>query len=142
MHGTNSTDHEIESHRAGRHIEDIGKDVVDVMFKVHKEMGPGLNEAVYEECLKIEFAKRKIPVKFREPITIEYCGQVLQQTYEADILVEGRVIVELKAVPVLLPVHKAQLLNYLKLTDTVLGYLVNFTVPLIKDGIHRFKNGY
>lgn len=142
MHGTYLTDHGMESYGAGRQLEDIGKDVVDVMFTVHKEMGPGLNEAVYEECLKIEFAKRNIPVKFREPITIEYCGQILEQTYEADILVEGRVIVELKAVTTLLPVHKAQLLNYLKLTDVILGYLVNFNVPLIKDGIHRFKNGY
>lgn len=142
MHDKERTDHEIESHKAGRQLEDIGRDVVDVLFKVHKEMGPGLNEAVYEECLKIEFAERNIPVKFREPITIEYCGYVLEQSYEADILVEGRVIVELKAVTAILPVHKAQLLNYLKLTDIVLGYLVNFNVPLIKDGIHRFKNGY
>lgn len=135
-------DFEEESVDAGRTLDEIGRDVVDVLYTVHKEMGPGLAEAVYEECLMLEFAKRNIPVKFQEPITIEYFGVTLKQYYVADILVEGRVIIELKAVSELLPVHKAQLLNYLKLTDTKLGYLVNFWVPLIKDGIHRFKNGY
>lgn len=142
MHDSYSTQDEMDSKNAGRTLDEIGKDVVDILFTVHKEMGPGLAEEVYEECLMIEFEKRKITARFQEPITIEYCGQKLKKYYIADILVEGRVIVELKAVSELIPVHKAQLLNYLKITDTQLGYLVNFNVPLIKDGIHRFRNGY
>jgi len=136
------SEHAQASIDAGRTLDEIGKDVVDVVFTVHKHMGPGLNEAVYMECLEKEFAKRNIPVKFKERIDIEYCGEPLEQYYEADVVVEGRVILEIKAVKELLPVHEAQLLNYLKLTDTELGYLINFHVALIKDGIKRRRNGY
>ena len=136
------TQNEMDGGKPGRTLDEIAKDIVDVFFTVHKHMGPGLNEAVYEECLMIEFNKRQIPTKFQERITIEYCGQQLEQYYIADIVVEGKIIVELKAVSEILPVHKAQLLNYLKITNTQLGFLVNFNVPLIKNGIHRFRNGY
>lgn len=136
------SDHEWESIRAGRTLDEIGKDVVDVVYTVHKHMGSGLNEGVYEECLQKEFAKRKIPAVFQEPITIEYCGEQLEKKYVADVLVEGRVILELKAVSELLPIHEAQLLNYLKLTGKELGFLINFNVKLIKDGIRRRRNGY
>jgi GxxExxY protein len=135
-------EHEEASIKAGRALDEIGRDIVDVMYTVHREMGPGLAEAVYHECVCMEFETRNIPFCSQEPIAIEYKDQPLAARYIADILVEGRVIVELKAVKELLPVHEAQILNYLKLTDTKLGYLVNFNVPMIKDGIKRRVNNY
>ncbi len=104
-------------------------------------MGPGLNEAVYKECLIKEFARRKIPIRVEEPIDIEYRGEPLIQYYVADFVVEGRVIMEIKAIKELLPVHEAQIINYLKLTKLKLGYLINYHVALIKDGIKRRRNG-
>lgn len=135
-------EYEKESLESGRTLDEIGRDIVDVLYTVHKEMGPGLAEAVYEECVCRELADRKIPFKCQEPIEIEYKGAKLDKRYIADLLVEGRVIVEIKALTQLAPVHEAQLINYLKLTGTKLGYLVNFTVPLIKDGIKRRVNNY
>ena len=127
---------------AGRTLDQIGKDVVDAVFTVHKTMGPGLNEAVYHECLCREFKHRGIPFASHELITIEYRGEELDKKYVTDLVVEGRVIVEINSVAELLPVHEAQLLNYLKLTNTQLGYLVNFNVELIKNGIRRRVNDF
>lgn len=133
---------EKESLAAGRTLDEIGKDVVDVLFKVHFNMGPGLAEEVYDECVCIELTRRRIPFTRQERIDIEYDGEPLKTYYIADFVVEGRVIIELKAVKELLPVHEAQLINYLKLTDTKLGYLVNFHVAKIKDGIKRRVNNF
>jgi GxxExxY protein len=105
-------------------------------------MGPGLAEAVYAECLLREFRRRNIPVKCQEPITISYKGEQLETYYIADIVVEGRVIIEVKAVKEILPLFEAQLLNYLKLTNTQLGYLINFNVELIKNGMRRRVNNF
>jgi GxxExxY protein len=142
MNRDDLTEHEFESIQKGRTLDEIGKDIVDAAYQVHTTMGPGLNEAVYEECMRREFNRRKIPVNCQEQITIEYKGEKLDTYYIADMVVEGRVIVELKAVSEILPIHEAQLLNYLKLTNTRLGFLINFNVELIKNGIRRRKNGY
>lgn len=133
---------EKESIDSGRTLDEIGKDVVDALFKVHYNMGPGLAEEVYEECMCKELTRRGIPFTCQERINIEYDGELLETYYIADLVVEGRVIVELKAVRELLPVHEAQIINYLKLTGARLGYLVNFHVAKIKDGIKRRVNNF
>lgn len=142
MNREDYTDHELESIKKGRSLDQIGKDVVDAAYQVHKIMGPGLAEAVYQECLEREFRRRQIPFVSQEPITIYYKGEQLVTRYIADLVVEGKVIVELKAVAEFHPIFEAQLLNYLKLTNTGLGFLINFNVELIKDGIRRRKNGF
>lgn len=125
-----------------RTLDEIGKDIVDSAFQVHITMGPGLAEAVYQECMEREFNRRNIPFSRQEPITISYKGEQLETRYIADLVVEGRVIVELKAVTELIPLFEAQLLNYMKLTNTQLGYLINFNVELIKSGIKRRVNNF
>ncbi len=142
MNREDYTEHELESIKKGRSLDQIAKDVVDSAYQVHKIMGPGLAEAVYQECIEREFRRRQIPFVSQEPITIYYKGEQLVARYIADLVVEGRVIVELKAVSELHPIFEAQLLNYLKLSNTKLGFLINFNVELIKDGIRRRKNGY
>ncbi|AWV98176.1 GxxExxY protein [Arcticibacterium luteifluviistationis] len=116
--------------------------VVNAAFEVHKNMGPGLLESVYETCMLKEFELQNIPVYAQVPVPIIYKGQTLDKDYRIDLLVGGEVLVELKAVEYVLPVHHAQLLSYLKLTDKQVGFLINFNVPLIKNGIKRFVNNY
>ncbi len=142
MNREDLADHEFESIQKGRTLDQIGKDIVDSAYQVHKTMGSGLYEAVYQECMEREFRHRNIPFSRQEPITITYKGEELDTKYVADLVVEGRVIIELKAVTELVPLFEAQLLNYLKLTNTQLGYLINFNVLLIKDGIRRRVNNY
>lgn len=142
MNREDFAEHEIHSINTGRTLDQIGKDVVDAAYQVHKTMGPGLAEAIYQECMEREFQRRHIPFVRQEPITIYYKDEELRTRYIADLVVEGRVIVELKAVSELHPIFEAQLLNYLKLSNTKLGFLINFNVELIKDGIRRRKNGY
>jgi GxxExxY protein len=95
-------------------------------FRVYRAMGHGFLEAVYQECLAIEFAKRNIPFVAQAPLSLRYEGQVLRQAYQADFVCFDRIVVELKAVRVIAPEHRAQLFNYLKATDLELGLLVNF----------------
>lgn len=116
--------------------------VVNAAFEVHKNMGPGLLESVYETCMLKEFEIQKIPVYAQVPVPIIYKGQTLDKEYRIDLLVGGEVLVELKAIEYVMPVHHAQLLSYLKLTDKQIGFLINFNVPLIKNGIKRFVNNY
>ena len=142
MNKEDYADHELESIRKGRTLDQIGKDIVDAAYQVHRAMGPGLYEAVYQECMEREFRRRNIPFARQEPITIYYKDEELETKYIADLVVEGRVIVELKAVTELHSIFEAQLLNYLKLTGTQLGYLINFNVELIKDGINRRVNNF
>jgi len=115
----------------------IAKAVVDCSFRVHSNLGPGLLESVYEVCLAHEFHKAGIPFEKQCSLPVVYDGIRLDAGLRLDFLVGGTVIVELKAVESLLPIHQAQLLTYLKLTRHRLGLLINFNVPLIKDGIRR-----
>ena len=110
---------------------------MDAAFAVHSKLGPGLLESVYEVCLVHELKKRGLVVERQIPLPIEYDGIRLDAGLRLDLLVESCVIVELKAVESLLPVHKAQILTYLKLTGHRLGILINFHVSLIRDGIKR-----
>jgi GxxExxY protein len=117
--------------------EQIGKQIVDIAFQLHKALGPGLLEGVYEKCFCYELTKRKIQFITQKKVPIIYDNIEFEEGLRLDLLVEDLVIVELKAQENYHPVWEAQLLSYLKLTNKQLGYLINFTVPLIKDGIKR-----
>ncbi|MDX9972717.1 MAG: GxxExxY protein [FCB group bacterium] len=117
--------------------EAIGRQVVDSAYSVHRELGPGLIEPIYEPCFIHELRLRGLNVQRQQVLPICYKGLRLEKALRLDLLVNESVIVELKAVELILPVFRAQLLSYLRLTDLRLGYLINFNVPLIKDGIER-----
>ena len=117
--------------------EDLTKQVVDAAFAVHSALGPGLLESVYETCLAYELKKRRIPFQRQVLLPIVYDGVTLDANLRIDFLVGECVIVELKAVDRDHPLFVAQVLTYLKLTGHRLGLLINFNVPLIKDGIRR-----
>ena len=115
--------------------------VVDSAIKIHKVLGPGLLEGAYEACLIHELRKRGLNVQSQVELPINYEDVTLDVGYRVDMLIEGKVILELKAVVKLLPVHEAQLLSYLKLSDCRLGFLLNFNVYKMKEGIRRMVNG-
>lgn len=123
-------------------LNKISKIILDACISVHKEMGPGLLESVYVICLVYELQKRGLKAKTEVSIPLIYQGIVLSKDFRIDILVEDEIILELKAVEVLLPVHQAQIISYLKLADKRLGFLINFNVPLMKNGIKRFVNNF
>lgn len=112
--------------------------VVDAIFKVHKELGPGFLEKVYEECLCMELSDRKIPFMRQQPVKMVYNGRQVPADFRLDLVVDNKILLELKAVDQLHPIHEAQIHSYLKMANLGLGLLVNFNVALIKDGIRRF----
>jgi len=116
---------------------EIARQIVDAAFAVHTALGPGLLESVYEVCLAHELRKRGLTVRQQVVLPVHYDGVRLDAGLRLDLLVNDTVIVEIKAVENLLPVHKAQALTYLKLTGCRLALLINFNVPVIKEGIHR-----
>jgi GxxExxY protein len=118
--------------------EYLGKIIVNSAFKVHSILGPGLLEKVYEVCLTHEIIKEGLDVKRQVDIPITYDGMIFDEGLRLDLLVEEKVVCELKAVDQVNPVWEAQILSHLKLTGLRLGYLINFNVPLIKQGIKRF----
>jgi len=117
--------------------ERVATTVVDAAFAVHSNLGPGLLESVYETCLAYELEKRNLRAERQVIVPVVYDGRELDAGLRLDVLVDNCLVVELKAVEVILPVHTAQLLTYLKLSGHRLGLLINFNVPLIKDGIKR-----
>jgi GxxExxY protein len=117
--------------------DNIAKIAVDAAFKVHKALGPGLIESVYETCLEVELQKRNLQFERQVNVPVIYDGKTLEAGLRIDLWIERRLIIEVKAVETLLAVHHAQLLTYLKLTNCCLGLLINFNVPLIKNGIKR-----
>lgn len=120
---------------------EIATIVVDAAYKIHKQFGPGLLESAYAAVLAHELVKRGLPVAAEQPIPLLYEGVRIDVAYKADLIVDNKVIVELKSVERTAPVHYKQLLTYLKLADRRLGLLINFGAPLIKDGITRVVNG-
>jgi GxxExxY protein len=120
--------------------EDIGKAIVNAAYKVHKQLGPGLLEKIYEVCMAHELKKAGYKVERQVNIPIVYDGITFEEGLRLDLLVEGLVIAELKAVDLENPVWQAQIISHLKLTERNLGYLINFNVPLIKNRINRFRN--
>ncbi len=124
-------------------IDDYNKisgSILDACIHVHRELGPGLLESVYEMSLMKELELRSIHFQNQVCVPLFYKGYTLNKDFKIDILVEKEIILELKAVEVILPVHKAQIISYLKLTNKKLGFLINFNVPLIKEGFLRFVN--
>jgi GxxExxY protein len=118
-------------------LDRIAKMVVDAAFRVHKTLGPGLLESVYEICLAHEIGKSGLSVERQVALPVIYDNIRMDAGLRIDLLVEDNLIVELKAVEEMLPVHEAQVLTYLKLTGHRLALLINFNVPLIRDGIKR-----
>jgi GxxExxY protein len=120
---------------------DIAEIIVDACFKIHTRLGPGLLESVYESVLAYELQKRGLSVVRQLALPVVYEGNVLDEGFRIDLMVENLVIVELKSVETVVPVHKKQLNTYLRLSGKRLGLLVNFGSNFIKDGITRIANG-
>jgi len=121
----------------GLEFDDLSKQVIGCALEVHKHLGPGLLESTYEQCLAHELAAAGIPFKVQCPLPVEYKGLKLDCGYRIDLLVDDALIVELKSVDEILPVHKAQLLTYMKLAGISVGLLMNFNVRYLKNGIKR-----
>ena len=121
-------------------INDISGEIVDAAVRVHTALGPGLLESVYERVLAYELDKRGLVVERQVPVPVVYEEVTFEEGFRADLIVDGQIIVELKSVETLAPVHSKQLLTYLKLRDLRLGLLINFGAPLLKDGIRRIAN--
>jgi len=120
---------------------ELAREIVDAAYKVHTTLGPGLLESVYEAILSFELQKRGLAVARQVPLPVVYESISFDEGYRADLLIEGKVIVELKSIEKIAPVHKKQLLTYLRLADMRLGLLINFGEALIKHGITRVVNG-
>jgi GxxExxY protein len=119
---------------------ELSRQIVDAAYRIHTTLGPGLLESVYTLTLAWELEQRGLHVTRQVEVPVMYQGIILEAGFRADLIVEDRVIVEVKSVEVVMPVHKKQLLTYLRLADKRLGLLINFNVVLIKDGIARIAN--
>ena len=124
------------AHRAAD--SELTKTIIGAAIEIHRALGPGLLEAVYEECLARELTLRGIVLERQKPIPLVYKDVKLECGYRLDLLVEGRIVVEIKAVEALAPIHEAIMLTYLRLSGCQLGLLINFHVPILKEGIRRF----
>jgi GxxExxY protein len=116
--------------------------ILDSALTVHKEMGPGLLESVYQHCMLKELRSRSIQVSINVTVPLHYKGSALNKDYIIDMLVDEEIILELKAIEGILPVHEAQIISYLKLANKRLGFLINFNVPLLKQGFKRYVNNF
>ena len=121
-------------------INDLTGDVIGAAIEVHKALGPGLLESTYEQCLCIELGLRNLAYERQKEIPITYKGVNLDCAYRLDIVISNQLIVELKACEEIQPIHEAQLLTYLKLSGIKVGLLINFNVPVLKEGIKRLVN--
>jgi GxxExxY protein len=119
-------------------LNEITKKIIGCAIEVHKTLGPGLLESAYEECLAYELQKNGLNIKRQKPTPVIYKEIKLECGYRIDILVENSVVVELKVVDSLIPVHEAQILTYMKFANIPLGLLINFNVTLLKNGIRRY----
>lgn len=118
-------------------INELTEAVIGAAIEVHRTIGPGLLESAYEQCLCRELSLRKIAFVCQKPLPVNYKGMLLDCGYKVDLLVDGRLVIELKSVEALLPIHEAQLLTYLRLGGWEIGLLINFNVTVLKDGIKR-----
>ena len=123
------------------HLNQLSRDFIAAAIEVHRELGPGLLESVYEVCLCEELLMRGIPFQTQVDLPLLYKGRDTGKTFRLDMLIDDTLIVELKAVEELKSVHEVQLLTYLKLTNKPIGLLVNFNVPYLRDGVKRKING-
>ena len=120
----------------------ITEQVIGACIEIHRQLGPGLLESAYEECLCYELARLNIHFERQKPLPVKYKSVSLDCGYRLDLVIEGKIILELKTVEHLLPIHEAQLLTYLKLSGLTLGLLINFNVPVLKNGIKRIANNF
>jgi GxxExxY protein len=127
--------------RSGLSAQQVSHAVITAAMKVHSELGPGLLESAYTACLQFELCQTGLHSRAQVGLPVVYRGVTLDLGYRMDLVVEDLVVVEIKAVDALAPVHQAQLLSYLKLSGKSLGLLINFNVVHLKDGIRRFVNG-
>jgi GxxExxY protein len=121
--------------------DEVSRQVIGAAIEVHRHLGPGLLEGAYEKCLCRELELRGVPFKYQHPLDIDYKGVLVEGAYRIDLLVADLVVIELKSIDQLEPIHEAQLLTYLRLSDRWLGLLINFNVPVLKDGIRRRVRG-
>ena len=119
-------------------FDDLSNRVIGCAIRVHRELGPGLLESTYEQCVAYELIQSGIPFKIQQPIPVVYKQIKLDCGYRVDLLVDDRLIVELKSVEQLLKIHEAQVLTYMKLANIRIGLLINFNVQMLKKGIKRF----
>ena len=124
-----------------KEYNELSGKIIDACIEVHKELGPGLMESVYEVCLLSVLKKKNLDAKQQVLLPFFFKGEKLNKEFVIDILVDDKIILELKSLEIILPVHEAQLVTYLKLADKKLGLLVNFNVTLLKQGIKRKING-
>ena len=120
---------------------EVAKQIVDAAYRIHTSIGPGLLESAYEAILAYELENRGLRTVRQQPVPLVYHGTRIEVGFRADLIVEDKVIVQIKSVETLAPVHKKQVFTYLRLADKRLGLLINFNVALIKDGIARIANG-
>ncbi len=123
-------------------IEAMAADVIDASFRIHRDLGPGLLESVYETVLAAQFERKGYRVERQRPISFDFDGLHFEAAFRIDILVEGRLLVEIKSIDRLNPVHLKQVLTYLRLTKQPLGLLINFFGATLKEGLRRIVNGY
>jgi GxxExxY protein len=123
-----------------KNIEEIARDIVHLSIKVHKTLGPGLLESVYQKCLAYELGDAGLAVACEVPLPVRYESVTIDAGFRIDMIIQHSVIIENKTVDKIAPIHEAQLLTYLKLTNFQLGFLLNWNVPLMKDGIKRMVN--
>lgn len=121
-------------------VNDLTSSIIAGAIRVHRDKGPGLLESVYQECMEVEVRERGLRLDQKVLVPLTYRGRRMVTSYELDLLVENRVIVEIKSVAALAPVHSAQVLTYLKLTGRPVGLLINFNVPVLKEGVRRLLN--
>jgi iron complex transport system substrate-binding protein len=121
-------------------INDVSGSIVDRAMKIHQALGPGLLESVYHRVLAYELRKAGFEVETEVPIPVEWDGNIIDESFRADVIVNGQVLIELKSVESISSAHKKQTLTYLKLSKIKLGLLINFGSPLLKDGLHRIAN--
>ena len=121
-------------------LDNLSSKVIKAAINVHNELGPGLLESVYQSCMFIELGMMGIRVQKEVPVRISYRGRALDEPFRLDLLVEDHIIIELKSIQEIMPVHRKQLLTYLRLARKPLGLLINFNVPLLKEGIVRIIN--
>lgn len=123
-------------------MDELTEKIIGACIRIHRALGPGLLESAYEECLCYELTKLGIRFSRQQTLPVRYEGVTLDCGYRIDLVVEDVLIIELKTVEKLLPIHDAQLLTYLKLSEITLGLLINFNVPVLKDGVRRIANNY
>ena len=121
-------------------FELLAREIVDTAIRVHTRLGPGMLESAYESCIEYELGKRSLTVKKQVPVPLRYDDLVLDMGFRLDLIVENAVVIELKSVQQLLPIHVAQLLSYLRAGDYRLGFLLNFNTVHMRDGIRRVVN--